>query len=102
MGFFRQKHWSGLPFPLPGGCPDPRMEGSNPRIEPASPTSPALAGRFFSTELPRKPILAMQIPHPPQQQQKRLHITSCVLPSAFTGCIIIVNMQPLLPLGIPT
>ena len=26
-GFFRQEHWSGLPFPSPGDLPDP---GSNP------------------------------------------------------------------------
>ena len=42
MGFSRQKHWSGLPFPSPG---DRRI----PRIEPASLMSPALAGRFFTT-----------------------------------------------------
>ena len=42
MGFFRQEYWSGLPCPLPGDLPDPG-------IEPASLTSPALAGRFFNT-----------------------------------------------------
>ena len=42
MGFFRQEHWSGLPCPPPGDLPDPR-------IEPASLSSPALAGRFFIT-----------------------------------------------------
>ena len=41
MGFIRQEYWSGLPFPTPGDLPDP---GS----EPASPVSPALAGRFFT------------------------------------------------------
>ena len=40
MGFSRQKHWSGLPFPPPGDLP-------NPGIEPVSPAPPALAGRFF-------------------------------------------------------
>ena len=34
--------WNGLPFPSPGGLPDPG-------IEPASLMSPALAGRFFTT-----------------------------------------------------
>jgi len=48
MGFFRQKYWNGLPFPPPGDLPDPG-------IEPVSLTSPALAGRFFSTESPGKP-----------------------------------------------
>ena len=26
MGFSRQEHWSGLPFPSPGDLPDPRIE----------------------------------------------------------------------------
>ena len=42
MGFSRQEHWSGLPFPPPGDLP-------NPGIEPASLTSPALARGFFTT-----------------------------------------------------
>ena len=40
MGFSRQKHWSGLPFPPPGDLP-------NPGIEPVSLTSPA--GGSFTT-----------------------------------------------------
>ena len=35
MGFFRQEYWSGLPFSPPGDPP-------HLRIEPMSPTSPAL------------------------------------------------------------
>ena len=42
MGFLRQEYWSRLPCPPPGDLPDPG-------IEPASLTSPALAGRFFTT-----------------------------------------------------
>ena len=45
MGFLGQEYWSGLPFPPPGDLPDPG-------IEPASPVSPALTGRFFTTEPP--------------------------------------------------
>ena len=45
MGFSRQDYWSGLPFPLPGDLPDTR-------IKPTFPVSPALAGRFFTTEPP--------------------------------------------------
>ena len=44
MGSPRQEYWSGLPFPSPGDLPDPVTE----------PTSPALAGRFFTTEPPGK------------------------------------------------
>ena len=40
LGFSRQEHWSGLPFPTPEDLPDPR-------IEPESLMSPALADRFF-------------------------------------------------------
>ena len=35
MGFSRQEYWSGLPCPPPGDLPDPR-------IEPVSPSAPAL------------------------------------------------------------
>ena len=45
MGFPRQEYWSGLPYPSPGDIPDPGIE----------PTSPALAGGFFTTEPPGKP-----------------------------------------------
>ena len=44
MGFPRQGYWSGLPFPTLGDLLDPGIK----------PTSPALAGGFFTTEAPRK------------------------------------------------
>ena len=42
MGFSRREYWSGLPCPPPGDL-------SHLGMEPASLTSPALAGRFVST-----------------------------------------------------
>ena len=45
MGFPRQEYWSELLFPSPGNL-------SNPGIEP---TSPALAGGFFTVEPRGKP-----------------------------------------------
>ena len=48
MGFPRREYWSGQLFPSPGDLP-------NPRIELASPTSPGLAGGFFTTEPLGKP-----------------------------------------------
>ena len=45
MGFSRQEYWSGLPFLPPESFPDPGIE----------PTSPALAGGFFTTKSPGKP-----------------------------------------------
>jgi len=52
MGFPRQEYWNGLPFPPPGDLP-------NPGTEPASPVSPALAGRFFTTEPAGKPMYVL-------------------------------------------
>ena len=45
VGFPRQEYWSGLPSPSPRHLPDPGIE----------PTSPAFAGRFFTTEPPGEP-----------------------------------------------
>ena len=48
MGFSRQEHYSGLPFPPPESVPDPRTELT-------APVSPALAGRFLTSQSPGKP-----------------------------------------------
>ena len=45
MGFPRLEYWTVLPFPSPGDLPNPGIE----------PMSPALAGRFYTTEPPGKP-----------------------------------------------
>ena len=45
MEFPRQGYWSVLPFPSSGYLPDQGIK----------PISPALSGRFFITETPRKP-----------------------------------------------
>ena len=47
MGFSRQEYWSRLPFSSPGDL-------SDPGIKPTSLSSLALAGRSFTTKLPRK------------------------------------------------
>ena len=46
MGLARQEYWRGLPVPSPGDLPNPGTE----------PTSPALAGRFFTYEPSAKPL----------------------------------------------
>jgi len=46
VGFPRQEYWSGLSFPSPGDLLDQGID----------PMSPALAGGFFPTEPPEKPI----------------------------------------------
>ena len=43
-GFPKQEYWSGVLFHSPGDLPNPEIE----------PISPALAGRFFTTEPPGK------------------------------------------------
>ena len=48
VGFPREDYWSALPFPSPGDLPEPG-------IKPTSLASPALAGRFFTTEPPENP-----------------------------------------------
>ena len=45
-GFSRQEYWNRLQFPSPGDLPDPGTELA----------SPALTGRFFTTEPPGKPL----------------------------------------------
>ena len=51
LGFPRQEHYSGLPFPSPGNLPQPGIE----------PTSPARAGTFFTTESPTSDIKQNEI-----------------------------------------
>ena len=46
MGFPRQEYWSGLLFLTPGDLADPGIK----------PASPALAGRFFTTQTPGKTL----------------------------------------------
>ena len=50
--FSREEYWSGLPCPLPGFLPDPG-------IEPAHLVSPTLAGWFFTTVPPGKPLCCL-------------------------------------------
>ena len=45
--FSRQEYWCGSPFPSPGDLPNPGTEF----------VSPALAGGFFTTDLPGKPVI---------------------------------------------
>ena len=39
MGFSRQEHWSGLPFPSPGDLPDPGIEPRSPALQADALTS---------------------------------------------------------------
>ena len=50
MGLSRQEYCNGLPFPYPGGVLD----------SGGKPMSPALVGRFFTTEAPEKPRVSVK------------------------------------------
>ena len=48
MGFSRQEHWSGLPFPSPGDHPNPGMTPGSPALQADSlPSEPP--GKHFIT-----------------------------------------------------
>ena len=51
----REEYWIGLPFPTPRDLPKPGMEA-------ASLVSSALAGKFFTTVPPGKPISLLYLP----------------------------------------
>ena len=51
MGHPRQEYWSAEPFPSPWDLPDSGIK----------PMSPALAGRFFVTEVPKNPCTGLDL-----------------------------------------
>ena len=75
MGFPRQEYWSGFPFPSPGDLPDLGIE----------PTSPALAGGFFTPEPPGKPLTPTGL-YPICRQDLCLHFVA--------GCLISLSPSP--------
>ena len=60
MGFPRQECCIGLPFPSPGDLPDSEIE----------PVSPALAGRFFTSESSEKTLITRQNSQDVKQRSK--------------------------------
>ena len=76
MEFSRQEYWSGFSFPPPGDLPDPG-------IEPTSPASPALAGRFFTSEPPGKLILGFYLV---LLSGKHSVFSVCLRFAALVGC----------------
>ena len=53
MVFPRQEYWSGLLIPSPGDLPDPGIKLGSPAL--------VLAGGFFTTEPPGKPVFESRI-----------------------------------------
>ena len=54
MGLSGPEYWSGVLFPSPGDLP-------NPGIEPMSLTSPALAGKFFTTRATQNSLIMLEL-----------------------------------------
>ena len=46
--FSRQEYWSGLPFPSPGGFPDPGIEARSPALQADSLPTELLADSFMN------------------------------------------------------
>ena len=101
VGFSREEYWSGVPFPSPGDLP-------NPGTEPASLTSPALAGRFFTTsttweglavsqDCPMSPPLGIHTPvwSPPTHTRVDLSLPKHDKPH----CSFLLALSPALSLG---
>ena len=78
VGFSRQEHWSGLPFPTPGDLPDPG-------IQPMSLASPALTGRFL-------PLSHLGSPNIPPGPHKYFLLTKKIFISAFRQQILVENL----------
>ena len=78
MGFSGQEYQSGLPCPPPGDLP-------NPGFEPASLTSPTLAGRFFnsSTTWATTVVVVQSISH-----VQLLQPMDCILPGSSAHGIL--------------
>ena len=57
-GIFRQKYWSGLPFPPAGDIP-------NPGIEPMPPTAPALQADSLPLNRCGSPVICGTMPNYP-------------------------------------
>ena len=80
MEFPRQEYWSGLPFPPPGDLLDPG-------VEPTSPGSPALAGRFFTTEPPGKSLLIIYL-------NGHLWLVAMILDSSAVSIVLQLGFNP--------
>ena len=97
MKFSRQEYWSGLPFPPPEDLPNPGIKLG----------SPALAGRFFTTEPPGKPAVHHSIMWllKKKRQKKKPYIAkifwfSLILKFVFSSCVTLESYQ-LLGLTLP-
>ena len=52
MGFSRQEHWNGLPFPSPDDLPNPGIKPRSPALQADSLSFELLGQRVIQTKLP--------------------------------------------------
>ena len=97
MGFPRQEYWSALLFPSPGDLPDPGME----------PVSPALAGRFFTTEPPGTPptpnvlpVILYKSPHSNDSLSSWM-LDTCQFSSIAQSCLTLCDPMDCSTPGFP-
>ena len=84
IGFAKQEYWSGLPLSSPGDLPDPGIK----------PISPALAGRFFISEPPGKPLSTCRSPRcRGTKMLAQVHLILSLIPAVksiiFQGTLIV-------------
>ena len=79
MGFSRQEYWSELSFPPSGDLLDPGIK----------PEAPALAGEFFTTEPPRKPINI--------HTYTKIYVCICIFVCIYIFVCVCMCVQLLLP-----
>ena len=73
MGFSRQEHWSGLPFPSPGNPPDPGIK----------PGSPNFRQTLYCLSHQRSPI-------PKYFISFDITVNAIILLISFSGCLLLV------------
>ena len=57
MGFPRQEHWCGLPFPSPEDLPDPGIKPASPALQAVS----CIAGRSFNNWATKEPQMTLLV-----------------------------------------
>lgn len=83
--YSRQEYWTDLPFPTPKDLP-------NPGTESTFPASPTLSGRFFTTELPGKPIRYILYTHTHTQCPQRVRGDTATMTQLKTRMFLFYNV----------
>ena len=81
MGFSRQEYWSGLPFPSPGGLPDPGIELASPVSQLplyCAGSHVCITGRFLEThKYLRVSLVVQRVKRLPTMRETRVRTLGC-------------------------